>query len=698
MINKKVIIALLVLVLLTINFSAAHEVDNLTSDDSPTSIDWDVLKTSDVIETTLKTSGQINTRITVNSTVDFDVVGDYFKVKLTDADNKALKNTKITFTVNGVSYNKNTDSNGIASFQIRLNDGTYKIVSKFAGNSNYKSSSITTKITMDNTREVASGLSSSEIQQIIDNAKINNVILFEGSSYSDINLIITKSLILLSNVDTTLTSSINPVITVKGKSASITTVKGFKIKCGGDGISLRDVDYVKIINNDIASGGEGIVAVGTKYLNISKNDISKNTKSGISLADSTYTYIFNNNIRNNGENGIQIAKSSQVYIHGNTISNNNQNGVYLAKKINGVNYGRGPDNIYLTKNTISKNDYNGVHVYNARNNIQIKGNSIKSNTKSGISITSIGSNSIQSNVIADNAYVGIKFNDDYVKPKNQDISYNAIIGNGHREVEAKETYYSENGQRLDIGDNWYGGAGVICPKIKSNNLKFTVSQIGTNTFQATFTDSNGNIASLLPDRTLSYWIDNGHKVTMTISGGAATFNVDFSNGVIVKTTVDDARVNNAYDSNSKSTSKPINGQTTKYSYSNIPHYQLYEDIGKEYGNGEGGSGQGSSNGNNDNVENSTRSQKQDLSNNVKNQENHVSQNYETQDTTFQDSGYGESSDESISGSQSRSVVKQILLDEDDFFRVTGMSFIILLIILTVAFYYRDDIKELNSKR
>ena len=105
MINKKVIIALLVLVLLTINFSAAHEVDNLTSDDSPTSIDWDVLKTSDVIETTLKTSGQINTRITVNSTVDFDVVGDYFKVKLTDADNKALKNTKITFTVNGVSYN-----------------------------------------------------------------------------------------------------------------------------------------------------------------------------------------------------------------------------------------------------------------------------------------------------------------------------------------------------------------------------------------------------------------------------------------------------------------------------------------------------------------------------------------------------------------------------------------------------------------
>ena len=50
MINKKVIIALLVLVLLTINFSAANEVDNLTSDDSPTSIDWDVLKTSDVIE------------------------------------------------------------------------------------------------------------------------------------------------------------------------------------------------------------------------------------------------------------------------------------------------------------------------------------------------------------------------------------------------------------------------------------------------------------------------------------------------------------------------------------------------------------------------------------------------------------------------------------------------------------------------
>ena len=47
--------------------------------------------------------------------------------------------------------------------------------------------------------------------------------------------------------------------------------------------------------------------------------------------------------------------------------------------------------------------------------------------------------------------------------------------------------------------------------------------------------------------------------------------------------------------------------------------------------------------------------------------------------------------------QQQSVVKQIIIDEDDFYKVTGISFIVLLIIVTVAFYYRKDIKEINKK-
>lgn len=697
--KKAFSLILLVLTLLTLNICAAQEIDNETDVDLGISEEPSLEISND---THVLSASKESTSIEVKSNTTFDVIGDYFKVKLSDSKSNALKNAKVTFTVNGKNYNQNTDSNGIASLQIRLNDGTYNIVTKYAGNSNYKASSLTTTIKMTNTRVVDSGLSDSEIQKIIDDAKANNVILFKGSSYSDINLVITKSLTLISNVGTTLKSgSSNPVITIKGKTASLTTVKGFNIEGNGDGIVVSNSDYVTIYNNDITTKGNGIVAKGTKYLNITKNDIVKNSKSGISLADSTYSYLFNNNIKDNGKNGIEIAKSSNVYVHGNTISGN-KNGIVLDKTINGVNYGEGPKNIYINKNSISKNTGDGILIQNAGNNINIKSNDIDANRGNGISMAHIGSNTVQSNVITNNWENGINFFDSYSKPKNQEISYNAIFSNLHMDVEAKDTYYQENGVKLDLGDNWYTDFKGVCPKIQTNGIKFTVTQIGPNQFQATFTDSNGNIASLLPDRTLTYTTDNGQKVSVTIKGGAGVFTVDANDGDLVKSTVDNSRRDNTYNSNSKSV-KPINGQTPSYVYPNIPNYQLYEDIGTGGGNGNGDGNGGSANMGNgktsqdsDSNGNSTHSQKADPSNNANSQVNDVSQSYDTPDIASAGASEASTGDSGNPGSQS--VVKQILIDEDEFFKVTGISFIILLVILTVGFYYRDDIKEMNSKR
>ena len=209
---------------------------------------------------------------------------------------------------------------------------------------------------MDNTREVESGLSNSQIQNIIDNAKSNNVILFKGSSYSNINLVITKCLKLQSNVNTVLKSNSGQVITIKGKSASLTTIKGFNIQSGGDGIVINSADYVTITKNDITGKGNGIVATGTTYLNISNNNILKNSKSGIVLGDVTSTYIFNNKINSNGADGIELGKSSKTYIHDNIISSNAKNGIKLTNTVNGKNYGSGPQDVYINKNTVFKND------------------------------------------------------------------------------------------------------------------------------------------------------------------------------------------------------------------------------------------------------------------------------------------------------------------------------------------------------
>ena len=704
--NKKLMIfGLLALTLLTINVCAAQEAVNSTDIVNELSISEEPVLEVNNNSQSLK-SASVNTHIDVAGKTDFDVIGDYFKVKLSDSNNNVLKNTKVTFTVNGKSYAQSTDSSGIASLQIRLNDGSYNIVTKFAGNSNYKASSLSTKITMDNTREVESGMGNSQIQSIIDNAKANNVILFKGSSYSDINLVIAKSLTLQSNVGTTLkSSSSSPVITIKGSKASLTKVKGFKIDGNGDGIYVDGVDYVTIYNNDITCKGNGIVALDTKYLNITKNDIVKNSKSGIILAKSSHAYIFNNKITGNAANAIGVAKSDIVYIHGNTISNN-KNGIYLGKTINGINYGEGPNSVYINKNTISKNENNGILVQNAGNNINIKSNTVDSNKENGIALSAIGSNTIQSNVIQDNWANGIKFFDEYVKPKNQDISYNAIFNNLHMDVEAKDTYYQENGVKLDLGDNWYTDFAGVCPKISTNNIKFTVKQIGLNQFQATFTDSNGNIASLLPDRTLTYTTNNGQKVSIPIKGGTGVFTVDANDGDLVKATVDNSRRDNTYDSSTKST-PATNGQTPSYSYPSIPSYQLYEDIGNGGGNGNGngdGTGGSANRGTGTTVQdsnsngNSTHSQKADPSNSANNQVNDVSQSYNTPDTAAAGASGASSGDTGNLGSEPQSVVKQIIIDEDEFFKITGISFIILLMILTVGFYYRDDIKEMNSKR
>lgn len=581
------------LVLLSLNFSVAQEIDNSTIEDSSSAIDNNVLSASGANQTVIKANSQIKTQIDVKSNTTFDVIDDYFKIKLSDDKGNVLKNTKVTFTVAGSTYSKTTNKYGVASLQLKLNDGSYKITTKFLGNSKYKASSKTTTITMKNTRVVAAGLSNTEIQKIIDNAKDKNVILFKGSSYSNINLLITKRLTLVSNSSTVLKSgSSSPVFTIRGKDASSTTVKGFKIQGNGNGIAISGSDYVTVIDNDMSTKGNGIFANGAKYLNITKNNIAKNSNNGIVISNSNLVYIYYNKISENGENGIVLTNSSKVYIHGNTISGNGENGIYVSDKVNNIDYGTS-ENIYISSNAISKNTENGVYIYKAGDNININGNSIVSNTLSGISLTTIGDNKIQSNEISNNAYVGIKFNDDYVKPKNQDISYNALIKNGHVQVEAKDTYYYDTGGQLEIGDNWYSDRALICPRVNTNKIQFTVTQIGDNQFQASFVDSNGNIASLLPDRTLTYTTNDGKTLSVTVSGGSGVFTVDANNGDIVKATVDYSSRENVYDGNAPK-SNPSNGVTPSYNYPDIPYDSEDEEINSRIaydgcnGNGNGG--------------------------------------------------------------------------------------------------------------
>lgn len=56
---------------------------------------------------------------------------DQFKAKLVDGEGNPLANTDVTFNINGVLYNRTTDSEGIAKLNIRLMPGEYIITSSY---------------------------------------------------------------------------------------------------------------------------------------------------------------------------------------------------------------------------------------------------------------------------------------------------------------------------------------------------------------------------------------------------------------------------------------------------------------------------------------------------------------------------------------------------------------------------------------
>ena len=61
--------------------------------------------------------------------------GTQFKVTLVDGQGKPYAGETVSFNVNGIFYNKVTDSSGIAKLNINLMPGEYIITSSYGGTS-----------------------------------------------------------------------------------------------------------------------------------------------------------------------------------------------------------------------------------------------------------------------------------------------------------------------------------------------------------------------------------------------------------------------------------------------------------------------------------------------------------------------------------------------------------------------------------
>ena len=93
--------------------------------------------------------------------------GDSYSVTLVDNSGNALANQEITFTLSGKSYSQTTNSKGVASLKIDVNQGTYSIVSSYAGSSAYEASKLSQSVTVKDTNR----FSISEIETAASNVE-----------------------------------------------------------------------------------------------------------------------------------------------------------------------------------------------------------------------------------------------------------------------------------------------------------------------------------------------------------------------------------------------------------------------------------------------------------------------------------------------------------------------------------------------
>ena len=503
----------------------------------------------------------VSNNITVLPVLTADDLTKYFGIpaslnsKLVDGQGNPLANQTVTYNINGVFYNKITDVNGIAKLNINLNPGEY--IATITHESTFASA----KVVVLNPQVVKENATNSEIQNIINSIDNKGAVKFLGKFYNDISLDITKSIILTSDVNTTLNGKLNTcVLNIK---ADNVLVKNLNINGNNvSGIVVNNVKNTVIENNNI-----------NNLLNKSNMDNYNSGKTllpgnGIALLNSKNTVIENNNIQYY-YNGIYLNGAKYTTIKKNTITKNNF-GVEFDKGASNtlINDNDNIENIGFKTMTMIEGPYGyGISMRHSGVNVTVTNNRINNNYM-GVFIDAKNCSGIviTSNEISNSTIEGLTVNENYTYAPGAVlvVENNAIYNNakGPSQIILGEVSANPNGiygpgewndtLKLELGPNWYGtnryttwglnqtGPGTICPRIHTTLIPYNISCISPGKYEVTFYN-NGSIASKLPDLTtyfvLNYNTDKEEVVEVVVHQGKATFefstkNYDSSNNII----------------------------------------------------------------------------------------------------------------------------------------------------------------------
>ena len=579
------------------------------------------------------------------STSDAELLGEnsVYNATLTSNNNTPLANQTIVFSVNGINYTKFTDLNGIASLNINLNDGIYSISTIFKDLNNQQLINYNT-IYVSNTEGtlIKDNLAGGEIQKIIDGANDNDTLIFAGKSYSDVSINVNKPLNIVSIVKSVFNGNSNfPVISVSSNNVNISNIV---ISGGSVGVLLENVRNVGISYNNITNNYMGIYLKNSNNTNILANNILKNYN-GIYIGENVLgTQIISNYISNSENDAISFAKSgSHTNMSGNTLEQN-ENGIFIDMD--------GDNDLNIEYNTVQRNKGNGIYF----------GENYRKSDDSGI----------------------------------LNIGNNSIVYNKEFNILARDSIY----QKIDLNTNWIASDNPrfngVCEKIKFKKYHMNVNQLDSNTLSV-------SVDGIKTNSLLKYSTNGGRNWQYaTLAGGKATINVVNADGNLM---FDYYESNSNFEYQMKDYVPPAPVTPEVPVTPDVPSADdSPSDSGQSNGNGTNSNSEKIDGNGTSTYQNSGSSQAQNPSN-VANSNNAIEQS----SSQSAESSYNQASsraDSSVSDSQSvskqisdptKSIAKALNIEEETA-KIAGMGFIVLLIILVIAGYYRDDVKYMLNKR
>ena len=399
--------------------------------------------------------------------------------------------------------------------------------------------------------------------------------------------------------------------------------------------------------------------------------------------------------------GIYLKNSNNTNILSNNILNN-YNGIYIGENV---------FNSKIISNYISKSSNDAISFAKSGSHTNVSGNTLEKN-ENGIFIDMNGDDdlNIEYNTIQRNNGNGIYFGENYRKSnyrKSDDsgilnVGNNSIVYNKEFNILARDSIY----QKIDLNTNWIASDNPrfngVCEKVKFPKYHMNVNQLDSNTLSV-------SVDGIKTDSLLKYSTNGGRNWQYaTLTGGKATINVANADGNLMFDYYE-SNSNFEYQMKDYVPPTPVTPDVPV-----IPEVPVTPDV-PSTDDSPSDSGQSNGNGTNSNSEqidgngtstyqNSGSSQAQNPSN-VANSNNAIEQS-SAQSAESSDNQASSQPDSSVSDSPSvskqisdptKSVAKALNIEEKTA-RIAGMGFIVLLIILVIGGYYRDDVKYMLNKR